>query len=245
MRRQFYPDEKVAFSGINTWRGVTRRKPILTGRSLYARRFHRNRQDGDLSRSSTTPTVEGNQLINWMAEIRQSGEPMNDWNKPGKLEDFCPSIRIGALTGWTWPQTDFKCRSDPGISHGRQGSRGPLDVRAGHADGRCRASDVSARIERSGASRHRCTHARGAFLPKQNPGTRSLDYEKARLEATAKIVRTNRAHPPDYINIKVDELTGGKPFRNIDDVISQEELRKISEDYKRIAGFSLESLRAS
>src|SRR5579883_3414893 len=33
VRRQFYPNERVAFSGINTWRGVTRRKPILTGRS--------------------------------------------------------------------------------------------------------------------------------------------------------------------------------------------------------------------
>ena len=33
VRKQFYPDEKVAFAGINTWRGVTRRKPILTGRT--------------------------------------------------------------------------------------------------------------------------------------------------------------------------------------------------------------------
>src|SRR6185312_15170302 len=33
LRKQFYPDDQVAFSGINTWRGVTRRKPILTGRS--------------------------------------------------------------------------------------------------------------------------------------------------------------------------------------------------------------------
>jgi len=38
-------------------------------------------------------------------------------------------------------------------------------------------------------------------------------------------------------------LTGGKPFRHIDDVISQEELRKISEDYKKIAGFSLGAVR--
>ncbi len=57
-------------------------------------------------------------------------------------------------------------------------------------------------------------------------------------------MRTNREHPPDFINIKVDELTGGKPFRHIDDVISQDELRKISEEYKRIAGFSLGSLKA-
>jgi hypothetical protein len=56
-------------------------------------------------------------------------------------------------------------------------------------------------------------------------------------------IGSNNKHSPDYINIKVDELTGGKPFERIDDVISQEELRKISEDYKRIAGFSLESLK--
>lgn len=33
VRRLFYPDETVAFTGINTWSGVTRRKPILDGRT--------------------------------------------------------------------------------------------------------------------------------------------------------------------------------------------------------------------
>jgi 5-methylphenazine-1-carboxylate 1-monooxygenase len=33
VRRHFYPTEEVAFTGINTWRGVTRRKPILDGRT--------------------------------------------------------------------------------------------------------------------------------------------------------------------------------------------------------------------
>ena len=61
--------------------------------------------------------------------------------------------------------------------------------------------------------------------------------------ATARIVRTNREHPPDYIIMKVEELTGGRPFRHIDDVISQEELRELSESYKRIAGFALPSTR--
>jgi hypothetical protein len=68
-------------------------------------------------------------------------------------------------------------------------------------------------------------------------------YQDARLEATARVVRTNREFPPDYINIKVDELTGGKPFGSIDDVISQEELRAISERYKQIAGFALDALQ--
>jgi len=57
------------------------------------------------------------------------------------------------------------------------------------------------------------------------------------------VVQTNRSTPPDFINIKVDELSGGKPFRHIDDLISQEELRQISENYKRIAGFSQEAVK--
>jgi hypothetical protein len=56
---------------------------------------------------------------------------------------------------------------------------------------------------------------------------------------TAKIVRTNREYPPDFINIKVEELVGDRPFDNLDDYISQDELRALSENYKRIAGFSM------
>ena len=33
IRKQFYPDDRIVFSGINTWRGVTRRKPINGGRT--------------------------------------------------------------------------------------------------------------------------------------------------------------------------------------------------------------------
>ena len=33
IRKQFFPDDRIAFAGINTWRGITRRKPILTGKS--------------------------------------------------------------------------------------------------------------------------------------------------------------------------------------------------------------------
>jgi hypothetical protein len=50
--------------------------------------------------------------------------------------------------------------------------------------------------------------------------------------------------PPDLINIKVDELSGGKPFHHIDDLISQDELRAISENYKQIAGFTLNALKS-
>jgi 2-polyprenyl-6-methoxyphenol hydroxylase-like FAD-dependent oxidoreductase len=67
-------------------------------------------------------------------------------------------------------------------------------------------------------------------------------YEAQRREATARIVRTNREHPPDFINIKVEELVGDRPFDNLDDYISQDELRALSDNYKRIAGFSLSDI---
>ena len=64
-----------------------------------------------------------------------------------------------------------------------------------------------------------------------------------RLAPASKVVRTNREFPPDFINIKVEELTGDKPFNRLDDYIDQEELRSLSDNYKKIAGFAVESLR--
>jgi 2-polyprenyl-6-methoxyphenol hydroxylase-like FAD-dependent oxidoreductase len=68
-------------------------------------------------------------------------------------------------------------------------------------------------------------------------------YEAQRRPATSRIVQTNRSAPPDLINIRVDELSGDRPFRHIDDLISQAELRQMSDDYKKIAGFSLDALK--
>ena len=70
-------------------------------------------------------------------------------------------------------------------------------------------------------------------------------YEAQRREATGKVVRTNREHPPDFINIKVEELTGDKPFNNLDDFITQDELRALSDNYKRIAGFAVSDVKGA
>ena len=69
------------------------------------------------------------------------------------------------------------------------------------------------------------------------------EYEAARAAPTAQVVRTNRAHPPDFINIKVEELTGDKPFDNLDKYITQDELRTLSDSYKRVAGFALADVK--
>ena len=244
VRRQFYPDEKVAFSGINTWRGVTRRKPILTGRSYM--------RVGSIETGKLViyPIIDradgdGNQLINWMAEIRQAGEPMNDWNKPGRLEDLLPIYNDWRFD---WLDVPQMISSADQILEYPMVDKDPVErwtfgrvTFMGDA-----AHPMFPRGSNGAAQAAIDARTLAELLSKTDDPVAALaEYEKARLEATANIVRMNRQYPPDYINIRVDQLTGGQPFQNIDDVISQEELRKISEDYKRIAGFSLESVRAS
>ena len=70
-------------------------------------------------------------------------------------------------------------------------------------------------------------------------------YEAARVGPAANVVRTNREFPPDFINTTVEERVGDKPFENLDEFISQEELRRLSENYKRVAGFALNDVVAT
>ena len=243
VRRQFYPDEKLAFAGINTWRGVTRHKPILTGRSYM--------RVGSIKTGKMViyPIVDnidgqGNQLINWMAEIEGNSRDMNDWNTGGKADDFIsifkdwkfdwldvpalirnadqvlqyPMVDKDPVAQWTFGRvTLMGDAAHPMYPRGSNGSAQAL------IDARTLATELATRTDAVAALQ---------------------SYEAGRRELTARIVQTNRSVPPDFINIKVDELAGDKPFRHIDDLISQDELRAISERYKQVAGFSLEAVKA-
>jgi 5-methylphenazine-1-carboxylate 1-monooxygenase len=191
VRKQFYPDDKVAFSGINTWRGVTRRKPILGGRT-YVR-------VGSILTGKMViyPIIDnvdddGNQLINWMAEIKRDTTEQNDWNKPGVT-----------LAGDA---------AHPMYPRGSNGAaQAAIDAR------------TLADLLKTGS----------------DPRAALKAYEAARVAPAAKVVRTNREQPPDFIKIKVEELVGDRPFDNLDKYITQDELRALSEGYKRVAGFAL------
>jgi 5-methylphenazine-1-carboxylate 1-monooxygenase len=251
VRKTFYPNEKLCFTGINTWRGVTRRKPILSGKTYL--------RVGSISTGKMViypiidrVDVEDTQLINWMAEIQQGGESPNDWNQGGRIEDVLPIYKdwrfdwldVAALienadhilqypmvdkdpiAQWTFGSvTLMGDAAHPMYPRGSNGSAQAL------IDARTLADELAARQHLADAheAQLQALHA----------------YEANRRPQTTQIVLTNRSHPPDFINSHVDELSGGKPFRHIDDVISQEQLRQFSEDYKRIAGFSKENLDAS
>ena len=238
IRKQFYPDDAVAFAGINTWRGVTRRKPILTGRS-YMRVG--SILTGKLVIYPIVDNVdgEGNQLINWMAEIKQERVGKNDWNKPGDLADF-----FAIYKDWRFDWLDVAAM----IENADQVLEYPMvdkDPVARWTFGRVTLAGDAAHPMyprgSNGAAQAAIDARTLADLLAKHPDPRDAlkAYEAARLEPTAKVVRTNRDHPPDFINIKVEELVGDRPFENLDDYITQGELRALSENYKKIAGFSV------
>jgi 2-polyprenyl-6-methoxyphenol hydroxylase-like FAD-dependent oxidoreductase len=243
VRKQYCADDKVAFTGINTWRGVTRRKPIFDGRT-YMRVGSIN--TGKIVIYPIVDDVDGsgNQLINWMAEIKQNTTAQNDWNKPGRLADLLPIYR-----DWRFDWLDVAQL----ISDADQILEYPMvdkDPIATWTFGRVTLAGDAAHPmypRGSNGSAQAVIDARtlaDLLVQHEDPRAAMKAYEAARVEPSAKVVRTNREQPPDFINIKVEELVGDRPFDNLDTFITQDELRALSENYKRVAGFALTDVGA-
>jgi 2-polyprenyl-6-methoxyphenol hydroxylase-like FAD-dependent oxidoreductase len=80
------------------------------------------------------------------------------------------------------------------------------------------------------------------LVARRDPAEALRAYEAARLPATSKVVLTNRTMPPDAILREVKLRSGDRPFDRIEDVISLEALRAMSEGYKKVAGYDQATL---
>lgn len=243
-RKILYPDDKVVFTGINTWRGVTRRKPILDGKTYLRIGSIRT---GKIVVYPICDDIddEGNQLINWVAEIERTTSTMNDWNKGGRLEDFLP-----VYEGWSfdWLNVGDLIRDADNLLEYPMVDKDPLDQ---WTFGRITLAGDAAHPmypRGSNGSAQGLIDARTlaeTLTEMDNPLEALKAYEAARIGPTGHVVRTNRTAPPDIINIRVEELTGDKPFDDLDQLITQDELRQLSDQYKRVAGFAAADVTGS
>jgi 2-polyprenyl-6-methoxyphenol hydroxylase-like FAD-dependent oxidoreductase len=242
IRKQFFPDEgEPRYSGVNMWRGVTRWKPMLSGASMVRAGWLSH---GKMVIYPIRPAgADGLQLVNWVAEIETATYRKRDWTRPGSIDDFLP-----AFANWHFDWLDvpaFIRAADsvlefpmvdqdplPRWSFGRVTLLGdaahPMVPRGSNGAGQA-ILDASALTS--------------ALLGHDDPVAALAAYEKQRLEATTRIVLTNRSNPPDAILREVFQRTHDRPFNAIDDVISRDELVALSEGYKRIAGYSKDALR--
>src|SRR5881394_1399097 len=242
LRRQFFPGEgEPRYSGVNMWRGVTRWKPILSGSSMV--------RAGWLSHGKMViypirrADASGLQLVNWVAEIETPNYRKRDWNRPGSLDDF-----LGAFADWhfDWLDVPAFIRTADNVLEFPMVDQDPLPR---WSFGRVTLLGDAAHpmVPRgSNGAGQAILDARAltaALVEHGNPVAALAVYEKQRLEATTRIVLTNRTNPPDAILREVYQRTHDQPFAAIDDVISREELVALSEGYKRIAGYSKDALR--
>jgi 5-methylphenazine-1-carboxylate 1-monooxygenase len=242
IRKQFYPDEgEPRYSGVNMWRGVTRWKPMLSGASMV--------RAGWLSHGKMViypirrAEADGLQLINWVAEIETPNYRKRDWTRPGSIDDF-----IGAFADWhfDWLDVPAFIRAADSVLEFPMVDQDPLPrwsfgrvTLLGDA-----AHPMVPRGSNGAGQAILDARALTTALLEHDPVAALAAYEEQRLEATTRIVLTNRTNPPDAILREVFQRTGDQPFGVIDDVISRDELVALSEGYKRIAGYAKDALRS-
>ena len=242
-RKQFYPDEgDPVYSGLTIWRGVVPYKPFLSGANTIRAGWM---PVGKLMVYPIRKNIdaEGRQLMNWVATLERPRPNSYDWNKPARHEEFFDAFKDWHFDWLDIPDLLLKTEQPlifpmvdrdpvPTWTFGRATLLGdaahPMYPRGSNGAGQ---SIIDARFMADQF------HAMGV-----TPAALQV-YDKERVAATAKVVLTNRASPPDTILRVVYERTGDKPFKNIHDVISEQELAEISQSYKRVAGFHQEQLK--
>lgn len=245
IRKQLYPNDGTPrYSGVNMWRGTIVMKPFLSGATMVRAGWLsvgkmviypiRDNVDG-----------QGNQLVNWVAEIEAEQPARRDWTGRGKLEDFFPAfadwhfdwLDVAAMIRNTdtileYPMVDQDPL--PRWSFGRVTLLGdaahPMVPRGSNGAGQA-ILDVPCLVEKLRTL---------GLTPEALTA-----YDNVRVKATGDVVLMNRKAPPDAILKTVHELTGGKPFASIDDVISASELAAISNSYKNVAGLNKDALNSA
>ena len=238
VRAQFYPDEgPPVYSGVNMWRGVTRWPSFLSGASMIRAGWLTT---GKMVIYPIRDNIDdaGRQLVNWVAEIETPRLVERDWNRAGALDDF-----IGAFADWHFDWLDvpaFIRAADqilefpmvdleplPRWTFGRITLLGdaahPMYPRGSNGSAQAIIDAVALGEELAGA-----TEPRAALQA----------YEERRREATATIVRRNRTNPPDALLREVYERTGDRPFEDISEIISADEIAALVDGYRRVVGIA-------
>ncbi len=243
LRAKFQPNEGAPiWNGAILWRGVTEAAPFLSGRSMImAGHEFQKFVAYPISRPAYD---QGRAVINWIAELKFAPDHVwqrEDWNRPGRLEDFLPqfadwrfdwldvpAVIRGARYVFEFPMVD----RDPLArwTHGRATLLGD----AAHpmypiGSNGASQSIIDARV----LARELRAHGLG--------GAALASYEAERNPATARIVLANRQNGPEKVMQMVQERAPNG-YGQIEEVLSAAELEEAAAGYKRLAGFDKDAL---
>jgi 2-polyprenyl-6-methoxyphenol hydroxylase-like FAD-dependent oxidoreductase len=243
VRKQLYPDEgEPRYSGVNMWRGITWWKPVLSGASMVRVGWF---NQGKLVQYPIRKErdAQGRQMINWVWEIETPQYKRWDWNRRASVEDF-----IGNAEDWKFDWLDAPAffRASEIVLEYPMVDKDPLPA---WTFGRVtllgdaahpmypRGSNGAGQAILDAAALASC------FSKNSDPVKALKEYETQRLAPTTNVVLENRRNPPDAILREVYERTGDRPFDRIESVISADELKALSERYKKVAGYDKSTLQ--
>ncbi|MFD0751840.1 flavin-dependent oxidoreductase [Mucilaginibacter calamicampi] len=242
VRKQFYPVEGIPkFSGIILHRGTTIAKPFLSGSSMI---MAGSRSKKFVAYPITKPDKDGNQLINWIADL-QVGEEENimvrDWNRRADKEKLLKQFQSWEFS---WLNIPSLINNAEAVYEFPMSDRDPLprwtfDRITLLGD----AAHPMYPIGSNGASQAildaecltECLHRNDEIE------TALKEFEGIRLPATSNIVLQNRKMGPEEV-MQIVEERAPDGFENLYDIISQDELDAVAARYKKIAGFEMEAL---
>lgn len=245
VRARLHPAEgPPLWNGAILWRGVTEAAPFLSGRSMIM--AGHEFQKFVAYPISAEAAGRGRALVNWVAERKFRPDHAwrrEDWNRPGRLEDFLPwfedwnfgwldvpGLIRGAATVLEYPMVDRDPL--PAWSQGRVSLLGD-------------AAHPMYPIGSNGASQailDARVLARAILDHGAGPAALAA-YEAARNPATAAIVRANRGNGPEQV-MQLVEQRAPEGFEHIGAVLSPAELEEAAAGYKRLAGFDRAALNA-
>ncbi len=240
VRSGFYPNEgPPIWNGAIMWRGMTTGQAFLDDRTMIM-------AGHETQKFVAYPISCRNPVINWIAERKFSPDHAwrrEDWNRPGKLDDFLPSFET-----WRFPWLDV-----PAViraaSHCFEYPMVDRDPVGQWTFGRVTLLGDSAHamypIGSNGASQA-ILDARvlAREIQARGPVPEALHaYEQERRPATARIVLANRRNGPEQVMQLVQERAPDG-FARIEDVLTQQELEDAASGYKRLAGFDKDELNA-
>lgn len=240
VRQHFNPHEgPPIWDGRILWRGVSRAEPFLDGRSMIMAGHERLKFV--CYPIGPQPDDDGLHEINWIAELKfdtGSGFNREDWNRPGRLEDFLPQFE-----SWAFDWLDI-----PALISGAERvfeypmvDRDPLDAwGGGQVSLLGDAAHPMYPIGSNGSSQAVLDAAAlGDALAELGLRPQALEaYQAVRRPATSAIVLANRQNGPEQV-MQIVEDRAPDGFDHIDDVISPHDLQTIASRYKQTAGFDL------
>jgi 2-polyprenyl-6-methoxyphenol hydroxylase-like FAD-dependent oxidoreductase len=243
VRAHYYPDEgPPKWQGILMWRGVTVGKPYLGGNTMVQAGHHN--QKFVCYPISRAHADRGEALINWICDLHMGDGALpsrEDWNKPGRLEDFLPRF---ADWNFGWLDVPEVIRNAHTILEFPMVDRDPLP-RWSH--GRITLLGDAAHpmypIGSNGASQ---AILDGEAITQElsvgdDPELALRRYEERRLPPTARIVESNRRKGIDVM-LDIVEQRAPQGFTDLETVLPSDELEKIVGDYKKLVTQDRETL---